>query len=104
MSSFRNLRNGCAVTPLLCRTHEERAMDQRTQGTHQGADDDHENERLNPGHDTQGTGGAGAREQDDHDHSAAKQQPLNRTDAEQAGTQRDEKFKPEDERGIDFSE
>ena len=58
--------------------------------------DDKSDERLNPGQNTGTTGGAGARPAEPQDHPAAKDHPLDRSDATQAGTQRDPSFKPED--------
>lgn len=51
--------------------------------------DDKREERLNPGQNTDGEGSVGAPVEDGHGGAAAKEHPLNRSDDEQAGTERD---------------
>lgn len=69
------------------RSHEDKAH----------RDDKHE-ERLNPGQNTEGRGDTGAKPVAEQGGAAAQVHPLDEADAEQAGTQRDPKFKTEDDR------
>lgn len=65
-----------------------------------GHRDDKREERLNPGQNTEGKGSVGAPVEDEYGAAAAKEHPLDRTDAEQAGTERDPKFKNEERRAF----
>jgi len=76
------------MTEPTKRTHEDKARRY-----------DKEGERLNPGLVTGGTRGVGAAPTDQPGGEAAKNHPLDSTDAEQAGTRRDPKFKTEEDRG-----
>jgi hypothetical protein len=59
--------------------------------------DDKRDERLNPGQNAEGEGSVGAPGEGEHGGAAAKQHPLDEADAEQAGTERNPKFKTEDQ-------
>lgn len=58
--------------------------------------DDKREERQNPGMNSEGISGTGADRSRPRDGGAAKKYPLDGSAGEQAGTQRDPKFKTED--------
>lgn len=73
-------------------------MDKDNKRSHQDKAhrDDKNEERLNPGMNSEGTAGAGADRTKPRDGGAAEKFPLDSTDGEQAGTQRDPKNRGED--------
>jgi hypothetical protein len=92
------LERGLACAAARSRSAKGMAMDKDNKRSHQDKAHgyDKNEERLNPGMNSEGAGGAGADPTKPRDGGAAEKFPLGSTDGEQAGNQRDPKHRSED--------